>query len=193
MILSDKDIKEYIQQGKIKITPEPNFDEQLGPCSFDLRLGNVFKAFKPSRYPFIDLKRPIDFEGMMEEINVADGDPFIIQPGEFVLAATKESFKLPNDIMARLDGRSSLGRLGVVVHSTAARFDPGWNGNAVMELGNLGVMPVILYTGMRICALTFETLSSPCEKTYLTKKNPKYAKQDSPTASRINEEFRNSH
>ncbi len=189
MILSDKDIKEYIKQGKIKITPAPNYDEQLGPCTLDLRLGNAFKVFKPSRYPYIDLKRPIDLESIMEEINIADDSPFILQPGEFVLAVTKEDFTLSNDIMGRLDGRSSLGRLGVIIHSTAARFDPGWSGMAVIELGNLGVMPVVLYAGMRICALTFETLSSPCEKTYLTKKNPKYAKQDSPTASRISEEF----
>ena len=190
MTLSDKDIKKYIKEGKIKIIPNPNFKEQLGPCSLDLHLGNIFKTFKPSQYPYLDLKRNINFEDLMEEIKVEDGAPFILQPKEFILATTKEEFVLPDDLMARLDGRSSLGRLGVVVHSTAARFDPGWQGKAVMELGNLGIMPVVLYSGMRICALTFETLSSPCQIPYLKKKGQKYGKQKLPQASKINQEFR---
>jgi len=190
MVLSDREIKKYIREGKIKIKPKPNFKEQLGPCSLDLHLGNIFKTFKPSQYPYLDIKRKINFEKLMEEIKVEDGDPFILQPKEFILATTKEEFTLPDDIMARLDGRSSLGRLGVVVHSTAARFDPGWQGKAVMELGNLGIMPVVLYSGMRICALTFEELSSPCEVPYLKKKGQKYGKQKFPQASKITQEFK---
>lgn len=190
MILSDKDIKKYIKEGKIKIRPMPDFKKQLGPCSLDLHLGNIFKSFKPSQYPYLDLKRKINFEEFMEEIKIEDGAPFILQPKGFILATTKEEFILPNDLMVRLDGRSSLGRLGIVVHSTAARFDPGWQGKAVMELGNLGIMPVVLYAGMRICALTFETLSSPCQVTYLKKKGQKYGRQTFPKASRINEEFK---
>ncbi len=192
MILSDKDIKEYINKGKIEVSPQPNFEAQLGPCSLDLRLGNSFKVFRQSRYPYIDLKRPFDVDGIMEDIVIADDSPFILQPGEFILAVTMEDVFIDTDLMGRLDGRSSLGRLGVVVHSTAARFDPGWNGKPVMELGNLGVMPVVLYSGMRICSLTFETLSSPCEKSYQAKKNAKYAKQETPLASKISEEFQNS-
>jgi len=190
MILSDRDIKKYIKEGKIKITPKPNFKEQLGPCSLDLRLGNIFKAFKPSQYPYLDLKRKIDFEKCMEEIKIRDGAPFILQPKDFVLAVTLEEFTLPNNIMARLDGRSSLGRLGVIIQITAARFDPGWQGKATMELGNIGILPVILYTGMKICALTFETLSSPCQIPYLKKKGQKYGKQTFPKASKITQEFR---
>ncbi len=189
MILSDKDIKDYIQKGKIKVSPAPDFEAQLGPCSLDLRLGNSFKVFKQSRYPYIDLKRPFEIDSIMEDIVIADDSPFILQPGEFILAVTMEDVFLDNDLMGRLDGRSSLGRLGVVVHSTAARFDPGWNGKPVMELGNLGVMPVVLYSGMRVCSLTFETLSTPCEKSYQTKKNAKYAKQETAMASKISEEF----
>ncbi|MBZ9572609.1 dCTP deaminase [Patescibacteria group bacterium] len=190
MILSDNDIKKYIREGKIKIKPKPNFKEQLGPCSLDLHLGNVFKTFKPSQYPYLDIKRKVNFEEFMEEVKIEDGAPFILQPKEFVLAITKEEFSLSNDLMARLDGRSSLGRLGVVVHSTAARFDPGWRGKGVMELGNLGVMPVVLYSGMRICALTFETLSTPCQTPYLKKRAQKYGKQKLPRASKINQEFK---
>ena len=190
MILSDKDIKKYIKEGKIRIKPVPNFKEQLGPCSLDLHLGNIFKTFKPSQYPYLDLKRSIKFEDLMEEVKIKDDAPFILQPKEFILAITKEEFTLADDLMARLDGRSSLGRLGLVVHSTAARFDPGWQGKATMELSNLGIMPVILYVGMRVCALTFETLSSPCETTYLKKKGQKYGKQTFPKASQITQEFK---
>lgn len=191
MILSDRDIKKTIAEGKIQVFPAPNFADQLGPCSLDLHLGNVFKVFKPSQYPYLDLKRPVNMEDIMEEIVTGeDGSPFILQPKDFVLAVTKEQFTLPADIMGRLDGRSSLGRMGIVVHSTAARFDPGWSGKAVMELGNLGIMPVVLYTGMRICALTFETLTSPAEESYSKNENRKYANQDTPQASKINKEFK---
>jgi len=189
MILSDHDIKKYIKEGKIKIKPRPNFKEQLGPCSLDLHLGNAFKTFKPSDYPYLDPKRKINFESIMEEIKIGNGDPFILQPKGFVLTTTKEDFSISNDLVARLDGRSSLARMGVVVHLTAARFDPGWHGKAVIELGNMGSMPVILYAGKtRICALTFETLSTPAEIPYLKQKDHKYARQKSPRASRINKE-----
>lgn len=191
MILSDRDTKKYIKERKIKIIPKPNFKKQLGPCSIDLHLGNVFKTFKPSEYPYLDPKRKINFEEIMEEIKIEDGGPFILQPKSFVLTTTKEKFSLSSDLMARLDGRSSLGRLGIVVHLTAARFDPGWQGKAVMELGNMGIMPVILYAGItRICALTFETLSSPAQTPYLKQKDHKYAKPKSPQASKLNEEIK---
>lgn len=188
MILSDRDIKKYLKEKRIKIIPEPNFEEQLGPCSLDLHLGNVFKSFKPTQYPYLDLKRNSDFEKLMEEIKIEDGAPFILQPKEFVIAVTKEEIILPDDIMGRLDGRSSLGRLGLVVHITAARFDPGWKGRAVMELGNLGIMPIILYSGMRICAMTFETLSTSVETPYIKQKDHKYANQKSASASKLNKE-----
>ncbi|MDP3995794.1 MAG: dCTP deaminase [bacterium] len=189
MILSDRDIKKYIKEGKIKVSPEPNYKKQLGPCSLDLHLGNIFKIFKTSDYPYLDLKRNIDFENLMEEIKIKDDAPFILQPGAFVLTTTKEDFSLSNDIVARLDGRSSLARIGVVVHLTAARFDPGWKGRAVMELGNLGPMPVVLYAGVtRVCALTFETISSAAQVPYLKQADHAYAKPKSPRASKLNQE-----
>lgn len=189
MILSDRDIKKYIAEGRIKISPAPDFEKQLGPCSLDLHLGDTMKMFKTSPYPYLDLKGTVEVEKLMDEIKVGEGGPFILQPGAFALAITKEELTLADDLMGRLDGRSSLGRLGIVVHSTAARFDPGWSGKAVMELGNLGPMPVILYEGMRICALTFETLSSPSEVPYGKKQTHKYAQQNNPQASKINKEF----
>lgn len=191
MILSDRDIKTYIKEGKIKIKPKPNLKEQLGPCSLDLHLGNIFKVFKTSEYPYLDQKRKINFEEIMEEVKIGDGAPFILQPKSFVLTTTKEDFSISNDLMARLDGRSTLARLGVIIHLTAARFDPGWKGKGVLELGNLGIMPVVLYPGVtRICALTFETLSSPVETPYLKQKDHKYAKPKSPQASKMNQELK---
>ena len=189
MILSDRDIKKYLKEGKIKITPKPDFKKQLGPCSLDLHLGKVFKVFKHTEYPFIDLKdHKTPIEKIMKTVKITSKKPLILRPHDFVIAVTEEEFVLPPDIMGRLDGRSSLGRLGLVVHSTAARFDPGWRGKAIMEIGNLGVIPIALYPGIRVCALTFETLSSPSEVPYLRQKDHKYARQKAPRASRVNEE-----
>ncbi|KPJ71556.1 deoxycytidine triphosphate deaminase [Parcubacteria bacterium DG_74_3] len=191
MTLSDRDIKRYIKEGKIKIKPKPNFKEQLGPCSLDLHLGNVFKVFKPSQYPYLDPKREINFEEIMEEIKIDNGSPFILQPKDFVLTTTKEEVSLSDNLMARLDGRSSLARLGVIIHVTSARFDPGWTGRAVLELGNLGTMPVVLYAGVtRICSLSFEILSSPADIPYWKKKGQKYAEAKYPQASKLNMELK---
>ncbi len=188
MVLSDRDIKKALKAGRIVITPKPNLKITLGSCSIDLRLGKRFRIFEHSKYPYIDPTDPNLASNMMKEVVVKDKEPFILQPGDFVLATTMESFRLPDDLLARLEGRSSLGRLGIVVHSTASIFDPGWNGVVVMELGNMGRMPVALYPGMRICALTFEELSSPSDVPYNKKKSAKYAGQKTPEASKIGEE-----
>lgn len=188
MILADKDIKKLLQAKKVSFSPDLDLDTQLGSCSVDLRLGNSFRVFKHSRYPYIDPTDKKLATDMMEEQVVKKGEPFILQPGDFVLATTIESFNLPDDLLARLEGRSSLGRLGIVVHSTASIFEPGWDGVVVMELGNMGRMPVALYPGMRICSLTFEQLSSPAQVPYNKKKNAKYFKQETPLPSKIAQE-----
>lgn len=184
MVLSDCDIKKYLEEEKINITPAPDLDSQLGSCSIDLRLGLKFRIFEHSRYPFIDPQNPRS-EDVTRELTVAENEPFILQPGDFVLATTIESFSLPDDLLARLEGRSSLGRLGIVVHSTASIFEPGFSGTVVMELGNMGRMPVALYPGMRICALTFEKLTSPAQVPYNKKRTAKYMNQKSPEPSKI--------
>jgi len=189
MILSDRDIKTYLKDGKIKIKPTPNLKEQLGSCTIDFHLGNIFKIFNHSKFPYIDPRDPKLSEEVMKEIKVNTGEPFVMRPGEFVLATTEENLELDDDVLGRLEGRSSLGRLGIIVHSTAARFDPGWIGKPVMELGNIGVMPVALYPGMRICSFTFEKLSSPAEVPYNKRKTAKYAGQTRPEASRLSQEF----
>lgn len=188
MVLSDRDIKKALASGRIKIVPKPNLKIQLGSCSIDLRLGKRFRVFNYSKHAFIDPSNPKLATDMMTEIVVRDDEPFILQPGDFVLATTIESFTLPDNLLARLEGRSSLGRLGIVVHSTASVFEPGWDGVVVMELGNLGRMPVALYPGMRVCALTFEELTSSADIPYNKKKSAKYIGQKTPEASKIAEE-----
>lgn len=190
MILSDRDIQKYLNSGKIKISPAPDLTTQLGSVSIDLRLGNSFRVFEHSRYPFFDPYDKNIPDDLTTVVTVKEKEPFILQPGDFVLATTVESFSLPGDLLARLEGRSSLGRLGIIVHSTASIFEPGWNGKVVMEMGNMGRMPVALYPGMKVCALTFEELSSPASIPYNKKKSAKYQNQDNPLASKISEEIK---
>ena len=159
MVLSDIDIRRYIDEGKIKIHP-PLPPEQWGSCSVDFRLGNEFSVFEHSKNAYIDLKEPRAIQDLMRTITVPQGEPFILQPREFALAITEEILELDDDVLGRLEGRSSLGRIGIIVHGTAGLFDPGWTGKATLELSNLGRMPVALYPGMRICSFTFEQLSS---------------------------------
>lgn len=185
MILSDKDIIEALETGRIKITPKPDLKTQLGSCSIDLKLGNTFRIFNHSKHPYIDLRQKVGIDSIMKEIRIPNDEPFIMQPGDFVLAITQESIEIAPDLLGRIEGRSSLGRLGIIVHGTASVFDPGWKGKATMELGNLGKMPVALYPGMRICSFTFEELKSPTTKPYATKKGAKYANQKDPSASRL--------
>jgi dCTP deaminase len=184
MVLSDQDIRRYMDEGKIRVTPVlPN--EQIGSCSVDFRLGNEFSIFEHSKHPYIDLRNKVEIENLMRPIVVPEGEPFILQPREFALAITHEHLELADDVLGRLEGRSSLGRIGVIVHGTAGLFDPGWSGKATLELSNLGIMPVALYPGMRICSMTFEQLSSPSTMPYRRKPGNKYAGQLSPLASKL--------
>lgn len=187
MVLSDKDLKIALKNGRIKIKPAPNLLDQLGACTIDLTLDNTFLIFEHSKYAFIDPLNP-EKEGATRQVRVKDGDPFVVQPGDFILASTKEHIEIADDLVGRLEGRSSIGRLGIVIHSTAALFNPGWRGKAVLELGNMGRMPVALYPGMRVCAMTFEELSSPAETPYHKKKSAKYAGQKGPGESKIHQE-----
>lgn len=174
-ILPDHLIAEYIEKKIITISPMPkNWRENIDQVSIDFHLGGNLKLFKGGTYRFIDTRRGLP-EDAMEEINLKDGDPFILEPGAFAIASTSELLKLPNDILGRLEGKSSLARLGILVHSTAARFDPGWNGAPVLELGNLGPKPAILYCGMPICAFTFEKLAAPVSMKYEGSRSDRYS------------------
>lgn len=185
MILSDADIKNALKAGRIKISPKPDLQTQLGSCSIDLRLGNIFRVFEHSKKAYIDPANKDYSNEITREIKIKKGEQFVMQPGDFVLAVTLEHVAIPKDLMGRLEGRSSLGRLGIVVHSTASIFDPGWDGKCVLELGNLGRMAVALTAGMRICAMTFEELSTPADVPYSNKKHAKYRIQTGPDESMI--------
>jgi dCTP deaminase len=188
MVLSDRDIRIEIEAGRIRIDPMVDLETHLGSCSVDFRLGSTFMVFEHSRYSYIDPRQPQSIGEGMRTIVVPEGEPFIMQAGDFALASTIESLELPDDLLGRLEGRSSIARLGITVHSTAAVFEPGWIGTATMELSNLGRMAVALYPGMRICSFTFQRLSSPVLVPYRQKAGNKYAGQLEPRASLLSEE-----
>ena len=185
MILSNVDIKEYIDAKKIQIIPEPNMEKQLGSASFDLRLGNEFKIFEHSAKPFIDTRDPDATNGTTRLVTLKDDEPFVFHPTDFVLGITLEEVWLPDSIAARIDGRSSLGRLGIVIHSTAGHIDPGFRGKIVLEMENIGMMPVLLYPGTRICQLVFQELKTPTTNPYYKKVGAKYTMQSHPQESRL--------
>ncbi len=184
-ILADWQIEDSIEKGLVTIDPLPaDWREKIDQVSMDFHLGTNIKLFRAGAYRFIDTKRGLP-EDAMEEIDLKDGDPFILEPGAFAIASTSEVLKLPSDILGRLEGKSSLARLGILVHSTAARFDPGWNGAPVLELGNLGPKPAILYCGMAICAFTFERLAAPVKMKYEGSRSDRYSGSRKAVASKI--------
>ena len=193
MRLSDRDIKRYLAAGKIQITPPPGAEKIKG-VSVDLRLDNRFRVFNDHKAPFIDLggareKLQQQLDAIMsQEIVIDAGDSFFLHPGELALASTLEVITLPEDLVGWLDGRSSLARLGLMVHVTAHRIDPGWHGQIVLEIFNSGKLPLALRPGMDICAINFETLSSPAEHPYNQRKDAKYRNQSGPVSSRIDAE-----
>lgn len=181
MVLSDVDLLRELDSGALQISPRPDFASQLGACSLDLRLGDEFRVFERTRTAFIDPRGEINWDEFTRVVKVPEGEPFLMHPQELVLAATVEEVTLPADMLGRLEGRSSLGRLGIIVHGTAPMFFPGFTGRCVMELGNIGPMPVALYPGMRICSMTFEKISSPSSRPY----KGKYAGQQGPVGSKL--------
>lgn len=184
-ILSDKTIKEYLEESKIVIDPLKD-EQQIQPSSVDMRLGDEFKVFKVIRKPYIDPKDEEDIAEYMESSTVPEGEAFIIHPNEFALATTQEYVKVPDDLVARVEGRSSMGRLGVTMHVTAGYVDPGFEGRITLEISNIGAMPVALYPGQRVCQLVFETMTTPAELPYgHPKRNSKYMKQLKPESSRV--------
>jgi len=186
MILSDATIREEIRAGRIVIDP---FDEGcVQPSSVDLHVDSRFRVFANSRYPYIDVKQ--EMPGLTELVEMSEGEPFILHPGEFVLGATMERVQLPNDLVARLEGKSSLGRLGLLIHSTAGYVDPGWDGYLTLELSNVANLPITIYPGMKIGQISFFRLSTPAEFPYGSEAaRSKYQGQRGPTASRFFEEF----
>ena len=185
MVLADRTIRRLVDEGRIGI--DPYDDELLQPSSVDVRADRYFRVFHNARYPFIDVKRPM--EDLTELVEV-DSEPFILHPGEFVLGSTLERITLPDDLVARLEGKSSLGRLGLLIHSTAGFIDPGWDGHVTLELSNVANLPITIYYAMKIGQLSFVQLSEPAESPYGDPVlGSKYQGQAGPTPSRYWQNF----
>ena len=163
MVLSDRTIRAEIDSGRIVIEP---FDPQLiQPSSIDVRVDRRFRVFHNARYPYIDVRQPMEDLTELVEIQ-GDEQPFILHPGEFVLGQTLERVTLPDDLVARLEGKSSLGRLGLLIHSTAGFVDSGFSGNLTLELSNVANLPIALYYGMKIGQISFFRMSSEVDRPY---------------------------
>ena len=178
MIIPDHEIRELLKEGKVII--EPVEDSQIQAACIDLRLGGEFRVFKHAAEAFIDSANPREYTECVKSEGM-----FVIHPGEFILGITMERVSLPPDIAAYVDGKSSLGRLGVTAHITSSLVEPGWDGRLVLEIANLGKMPVSLYPDMKICKLVLMRMSSASEKPYGARNETKYKGQDGVTESRI--------
>jgi len=186
MILSDVSIRAALEVGRIEIDP---FDTSMvQPSSVDVRVDRYFRVFENHRYPFIDPKQPQP--DLTTEVVTEMDAPFVLHPGEFVLGSTLEVVRLGDDIVARLEGKSSLGRLGLLIHSTAGFVDPGFEGHLTLELSNVANLPIAIYPAMKIGQLSFYDLSTPAEHPYGSRTaGSKYQGQRGPTPSRIHEDF----
>ena len=186
MVLSDRTIATLIADGRIGI--DPYDDALLQPSSVDVRVDSAFRVFHNARYPYIDVKQ--EMEDLTELVEVEDDRPFILHPGEFVLGSTLERVTLPDDLVARLEGKSSLGRLGLLIHSTAGFIDPGFDGHVTLELSNVANLPIAIYFGMKIGQVSFMQLSEPAETPYgAGGLGSKYQGQRGPTPSRYWQNF----
>ena len=182
MILSDRSIRESLDSGRIVV--DPLGEHALQPASIDIRLDREFRVFRSHRHAYIDIREPV--EDLTETERVGDDEPFVLHPGEFVLGSTLERVRLGEDIVARVEGKSSLGRLGLLVHATAGYVDPGWDGYLTMELSNVSNLPIRLYYGMKIGQLSFADLTTPADRPYGSPGlGSRYQGQTGPTASRI--------
>jgi dCTP deaminase len=182
VVLSDRTIRAEIAAGRIVIEP---FEEALvQPSSVDVRVDRRFRVFHNARYPYIDVRQPMD--DLTEPVEVRDGEPFILHPGEFVLGQTLEQVTLPDDLVARLEGKSSLGRLGLLIHSTAGFVDSGFSGNLTLELSNVANLPITIYHGMPIGQISFMRMDGPVDHPYGSgRAGSKYQGQAEPTPSRF--------
>jgi len=186
VLLSDRDIKAEIDSGRVHL--EPYDEAMVQPSSIDVRLDKYFRLFDNHKYPFIDPAE--DQPDLTRLIEVQRGEPLILHPGEFVLGSTFEVVTMPDDLAARLEGKSSLGRLGLLTHSTAGFVDPGFSGHVTLELSNVATLPIKLWPGMKVGQLCFIRLSSPTENPYGSAKyGSRYQGQRGPTASRSYQNF----
>lgn len=187
MILSDRDIRERLARGDLVVDPLEDPDVQVQPASIDLRLSNEFLVFRNPHVPYIDPRGPP--QDLTEPLTVPEGGALVLHPGEFVLGSTLERVRIPPDLVARVEGRSSMGRLAVVVHATAGFIDPGFEGRITLELSNLGRVAVALHPGMRISQIVLHEMRSPAQRPYGSPgRGSKYQGQSGPVASRIRDD-----
>ena len=187
MVLSDRTIREEIAAGRIII--EPLGENAIQPASVDVHLDKGFLVFRNSRMPYIDIKKGT--EELTEKVEIERDIPFILHPGEFVLGSTLENIELPDDLVARVEGKSSLGRLGLLIHSTAGYVDPGFKGHLTLELSNVANLPITLYYGMKIGQLSYVRLTTSAEFPYGSPElGSKYQGQTDATASKIHQDFK---
>ncbi len=186
MVLSDRSITEALAEKAIVLTP---FNEDsLQPSSYDVHLSSEFRVFNNFTTPFIDVRKSTD--DLTSLVHVKANEPFVLHPGEFVLGSTIEYLELPDNLVARIEGKSSLGRLGLLIHSTAGYVDPGWKGQLTLELSNVANLPIALYAGMPIGQVSFLTMTSAVERPYGSKgRKSKYQGQSGPGASKMHEDF----
>jgi dCTP deaminase len=186
VVLADRTIARLLAEGRIGI--DPYDDSLMQPSSVDVRVDRYFRVFRNSLYPYIDVKA--EQEDLTELVEIDDETPFILHPGEFVLGSTLERVRLADDLVARLEGKSSLGRLGLLIHSTAGFIDPGWDGHVTLELSNVANLPITIYHGMKIGQISFVQLTEPAEKPYgADGLGSKYQGQKGPTPSRYWKNF----
>lgn len=186
VILSDRSMREQIEAGRIVIEP---FDERcIQPSSIDVKIGNLFRVFRNHTAAVIDVKQRQ--EDLTELVTIAEDGVFMLHPGEFVLGSTLERVAVPDDLVARIDGKSSLGRLGLIIHSTAGFIDPGFDGHITLELTNIATLPITLYPGMKVGQVSFVQMTTPAEHPYGSgARGSKYQGQRGPTPSRYWENF----
>jgi dCTP deaminase len=185
-VLSDRDIRAAMQAGRVRIDP---YDAScLQPSSVDLHLDAEFRVFRNNRYPYIDVRA--EQPDLTELVTIAEDEPFILHPTEFVLGQTLEWVEIPDDLVSRIEGKSSLGRLGLLIHSTAGYVDPGFKGNLTLELSNVANLPIALYRGMKIGQISFFQMTSPVERPYGSRElGSKYQGQSTPTQSQFYKDF----
>ena len=186
MLLSDRDIRAEVAAGRVRL--EPYDPAMIQPSSIDVRMDRYFRLFDNHKYGFID--PALDQPDLTRMVEVAPEEPFVLHPGEFVLGSTYELVTLPDDVAARLEGKSSLGRLGLLTHSTAGFIDPGFTGHVTLELSNVATLPILLWPGMKIGQMCFFRLSSPSDHPYgAGASGSRYQGQRGPTASRSHQGF----
>lgn len=186
MVLSDRSITEALASGRLFV--DPIGEDAVQPASLDIRLDRYFRVFRNHRDAFIDIRESA--ENLTEPLEIADDEPFVLHPGEFVLGSTVEHVRLANDLVARVEGKSSLGRLGLLVHATAGFVDPGWDGNLTLELSNVATLPIRLYYDMKIGQLSFQNLTTEADRPYgHPDLKSRYQGQTLPTASRIHRDY----